>query len=77
MEKERVANLIAGLLEKLTECLGKRGGILSAEKQHAIVDVNQASSIVAALGVLGAGDNNVDAISSIGEERAGIAFKED
>ena len=75
MEEERVANLIAGLLEKLTEGLGKRGGILSSEKQHAIVDVDQTSSIVAALGVLGAGDNDVDTVSSIGEERASIAFR--
>lgn len=75
MEKERVANFIAGLLKKLTECLGKRGGILSAEKQHAIVDVDQASSIVAALGILGAGDNDVDTVSSVGEERASIAFR--
>lgn len=75
MEEERVANGIAGLLEELAECLRKRGGVLSAEKQHAIVDVNQTSSMVAALWVLGAGDNDLEAVSAVGEESAGIAFR--
>lgn len=75
VEEERVANCIAGLLEKLTERLRKRGGILSSEKQHAVVDVNQTSSVVTALWILGAGDNDLDAVASIGEEGAGVAFR--
>lgn len=75
VEKEGVANGVAGLLEELGECLRKRGGILSAEKQHAIVDVDQTSSVVAALWVLGAGDDDLEAVSAVGEESTGIAFR--
>ena len=75
LEKERIANLVASLLKKLTERLRQRGGILSAKQQHAIVDVDQASSIVVILGVLGACDDNLDRVSSVREERAGVTLR--
>ena len=75
LEEEGVANLVASLLKELTERLRQRGGILSAKQQHAIVDVDQASSIVIILGVLGAGDDNLDRVSSVREERAGVTLR--
>jgi hypothetical protein len=72
LEEIRVADRVASLLEKLTERLRKRGGILSTEKQNAIIDIDQTSSVVTAFGVLSASDDDVNAVSSIGEECAGV-----
>jgi hypothetical protein len=75
LEEIRVADCVAGLLEKLTERLGKRGGVLSSEKQNAVIDIDQTSTVVAALGVLSAGDDNVNAVSSVREESAGVTCR--
>jgi hypothetical protein len=75
LEEVRVADRVAGLLKKLTKSLRKRGGILSAEEKHAIVDVNQTSSVVATLGVLGASDDDVQIVSSQREQSAGVTCK--
>jgi hypothetical protein len=72
LEEIRVADCVASLLKKLAERLGKRGGVLSSEKQNAVIDIDQTSTVVAALGVLSAGDDNVNAVSSVREESAGV-----
>jgi hypothetical protein len=74
LEEVRVADCVAGLLEKLTESLRERGSVLSAKKKLAVVDVDQTSSVVATLRVLGAGDDNVEIVSSLREESAGITY---
>lgn len=48
---------------------------MSAEKQNAVADVDQTSSVVAALGVLGGGDDDVHFASSVGEKRAGVTCR--
>jgi hypothetical protein len=75
LEEIRVADCVAGLLKKLTKRIGERGGILSTEKQNAIIDIDQTSSVVATLGVLSAGDDNVNAVSSGREESAGVTCR--
>jgi hypothetical protein len=75
LEEVRVADCVASLLKKLTESLREGGGVLSAKKKLAIVDINQTSSVVATLRVLGAGDDNVEIVSSLREESAGVTYR--
>jgi hypothetical protein len=77
LEEVRVANCVAGLLEKLTESLREGGSVLSAKKKLAITDVDQTSSVVATLRVLGAGDDNVEIVSSLREESAGVTYRKE
>jgi hypothetical protein len=75
LEEVRVADCVAGLLEKLTESFREGGGVLSAKKKLAIVDIDQTSSVVATLRVLGAGDDNVEIVSSLREESTGVTYR--
>jgi len=73
LENIGVANSIAGLLEKLGQSLRNGASPLSADEQIADTGVDQASSVVAALRVLGAHHADLD-MSAVGEEDDGVAY---